>query len=218
VLAGCTALLATFAAPFVHFWNYTTKNEILSEPRMQYFNATVRSMEYQSGGDQRWQGLLYIPLFLGLVINIWCFTYMMMCQLRDGDITGFTEPQNLFGLAIMSPPSHALAGSCGGGPTGKMMGQKWRAEMMQTPGQEDGEEDGGCLVVKHPHFYISCPNDGLNELKSTGGMHTGRMRKKKNKTRPASIKPFNGWNGESPAVAQYERLSQTKRGLMLGKH
>ncbi|KAI1325124.1 hypothetical protein F5Y16DRAFT_378895 [Xylariaceae sp. FL0255] len=34
----------------------------------------------------------------------------------DGLVTDYTEPQNLFALAINSPPSAAMAGSCGHGP------------------------------------------------------------------------------------------------------
>lgn len=38
-----------------------------------------------------------------------------------GLVTDYTEPQNLFALAVNSPPSRALAGSCGHGPEGKEM-------------------------------------------------------------------------------------------------
>ncbi|KAI0528214.1 hypothetical protein F5B22DRAFT_641186 [Xylaria bambusicola] len=43
-----------------------------------------------------------------------------------GLVTDYTEPQNLFALAVNSPPSRALAGSCGHGPEGKEMGVPWR--------------------------------------------------------------------------------------------
>ncbi|KAK5629044.1 hypothetical protein RRF57_004759 [Xylaria bambusicola] len=43
-----------------------------------------------------------------------------------GLVTDYTEPQNLFALAVNSPPSRALAGSCGHGPEGNEMGVPWR--------------------------------------------------------------------------------------------
>ncbi|KAF2970311.1 hypothetical protein GQX73_g3327 [Xylaria multiplex] len=43
-----------------------------------------------------------------------------------GLVTDYTEPQNLFALAVNSPPSRALAGSCGHGPDGAAMGVPWR--------------------------------------------------------------------------------------------
>ncbi|KAI5927077.1 hypothetical protein F4810DRAFT_429307 [Camillea tinctor] len=43
-----------------------------------------------------------------------------------GLVTDYTEPQNLFALAINSPPSRALGGSCGGGPDPHEMVVPWR--------------------------------------------------------------------------------------------
>ncbi|KAI1756400.1 hypothetical protein F4782DRAFT_550214 [Xylaria castorea] len=42
-----------------------------------------------------------------------------------GLVTDYTEPQNLFALAVNSPPSRALAGSCGRGPDASEMGVSW---------------------------------------------------------------------------------------------
>jgi hypothetical protein len=46
-------------------------------------------------------------------------------QAADGLVTDYTEPQNLFALAINSPPSRALAGSCGHGPDGAELVTPW---------------------------------------------------------------------------------------------
>ncbi|KAI0107191.1 hypothetical protein GGR51DRAFT_159126 [Nemania sp. FL0031] len=43
-----------------------------------------------------------------------------------GLVTDYTEPQNLFALAVNSPPSRAFAGSCGHGPDGAEMAVRWR--------------------------------------------------------------------------------------------
>jgi hypothetical protein len=47
-------------------------------------------------------------------------------QAARGLVTDYTEPQNLFALAVNSPPSHALAGSCGNGPNASEMVVPWR--------------------------------------------------------------------------------------------
>ncbi|KAI0878153.1 hypothetical protein GGS24DRAFT_509190 [Hypoxylon argillaceum] len=41
-------------------------------------------------------------------------------------VTDYTEPQNLFALAVNSPPSRALAGCCGHGPDAAELGVPWR--------------------------------------------------------------------------------------------
>ncbi|KAI0407713.1 hypothetical protein F4802DRAFT_595107 [Xylaria palmicola] len=43
-----------------------------------------------------------------------------------GLVTDYTEPQNLFALAVNSPPSRGLAGSCGHGPDAGGMAVPWR--------------------------------------------------------------------------------------------
>ncbi|KAI0156766.1 hypothetical protein GGR57DRAFT_70286 [Xylariaceae sp. FL1272] len=43
----------------------------------------------------------------------------------NGLVTDFTEPKNLFALAVNSPPSQALAGSCGHGPDAQEMVVPW---------------------------------------------------------------------------------------------
>lgn len=47
-------------------------------------------------------------------------------------LTDFSEPPNLFSLAVNSPPSVQLAGSCGGGPEGEQYRVRWFVN-------EDGE-------------------------------------------------------------------------------
>lgn len=39
-----------------------------------------------------------------------------------------SEPSNLFSLAINSPPSKELIGSCGGGPSGKQFRSLWKLQ------------------------------------------------------------------------------------------
>ena len=44
VMAGCTLIQSSQDAPFVEFWNYSVN--ILDEPQIQYFNASVKAQQY----------------------------------------------------------------------------------------------------------------------------------------------------------------------------
>lgn len=48
-----------------------------------------------------------------------------------------SDPSNLFSLAINSPPSKELAGSCGGGPHGEQYRSAWKLQ-----------EDGGHVYME----------------------------------------------------------------------
>lgn len=128
VMAGCTLILSGLGAPFVHFWNYTGANNIVTEPQTQYFNATLRTQDYSSGGTQDWQSMFYVVLFTVFVINIGCLIWFCI---RSSFITDFTEPENLFCISLNSPPSRRLEGACGGGPEKEQIATKWTIRMDQ---------------------------------------------------------------------------------------
>lgn len=128
VMAGCTLILSGLGSPFVHFWNYTGDNNILTEPQTQYFNATLRTQDYSSGGTQNWQSLFYVVLVTVFVMNIGCLIWFFI---RSNFITDFTEPENLFCISLNSPPSHRLEGACGGGPEKEQIATKWTIGMDQ---------------------------------------------------------------------------------------
>ena len=113
VLAGNTLLRSSLNSPFIHFWNYSTEITTLQEPQYQAFNATLAIVDYQSGGNRSWQRMFYIVLAVVFVANVCCLIYFLI---SGGLMTDFIEPQNLFCLALLSPPSEDLAGACGGGP------------------------------------------------------------------------------------------------------
>ncbi|RMZ77162.1 hypothetical protein DV737_g4494, partial [Chaetothyriales sp. CBS 132003] len=101
VLAGCTALMASDNSPFIHYWSYSSEM-ILGSPQTQYFNATVKYMDYASGGSEPWQGVFYPILVAVFAINIFALAYLLKNFIRDGQVTDYTEPQNLFALALMN--------------------------------------------------------------------------------------------------------------------
>ncbi|CEL03776.1 hypothetical protein ASPCAL04919 [Aspergillus calidoustus] len=131
VLAGNTLLMSSQNAPFVHFWNYTAHeapDNILPEPVTQSFNATLRSVEYASGGTQRWQGIFYPILIFAFITSALCLAFLIL-EVRGKQITDFTEPQNLFALAMNSPSTSRLQGACGSGPEGRQLKERWYVAM-----------------------------------------------------------------------------------------
>ncbi len=111
VMAGNTLLMSTTSATYYHFWNYSANT--LNPGTYLPFNSSISSQQYTSGLLQRWQGIFYVVLLLVFVTNVFCLVYFF---LRSGLVTDYTEAQNLFALAVNSPPSDKLRGSCGAGP------------------------------------------------------------------------------------------------------
>jgi hypothetical protein len=133
VLAGSTLLISTTQAAFVHYWQY--ESPILTPGDYETFNASVSTQQYTSGYAQTWQATFYPILAVVALINLFCFVYFF---LHSELLTDFTEPQNPFALAINSPPSESLAGSCGAGPERSQFQTDWFV-------RHDGETN---------HYYI----------------------------------------------------------------
>ncbi|KAF2090347.1 hypothetical protein K490DRAFT_6729, partial [Saccharata proteae CBS 121410] len=132
VVMGSSLLMSTLDAPFVGFWvsppthpphpSLKNANQVqnhtgtLSTPETQYLNATVRAREYASGPNGSPQKAFFVVLAVVFFFNCLCLAYFLY---HCGLVTDFSEPPNLFSLAVNSPPSAHLAGSCGVGPQGK---------------------------------------------------------------------------------------------------
>lgn len=122
VYASSTLIIGSIDTPFHHWWDYL-RPTIDPPGHIQGFNASVRTQEYTSGHVADWQNIFYLVLALVLAINVFCLVYFII---RSGLVTDFTEPQNLFALAVNSPPSVQLKGSCGGGPEKRDLVVPWR--------------------------------------------------------------------------------------------
>lgn len=155
VMAGCTLILSSQNAPFVQGWNYTPPPDILPVPAYQHFPVTLQSMSYASGGTEQWQGIFYVILVFAFLTSAVCLVFMIV-EARGHQITDFTEPQNLFALAVNSPQSSRLHGACGGGPVGRQLKERWvigmeemdahyyirtKAETVGSPGGYGGNDD-----------------------------------------------------------------------------
>lgn len=170
VVSSYTLLLSSADSPFVHYWDYAyAENNILPQPAEVSFPAILSYKDYASGGDQEWKGVFYIILAAVFVLNTFCLICLLYYFTRYGEVTDFTEPQNLFALAINSPPSQFLAGACGAGPSSQMLGRKWCVDMVLP---EKGDETHGRNITdssgaqKHehgtsgaPHFFVRYPEE-----------------------------------------------------------
>ncbi|KAH7090439.1 hypothetical protein FB567DRAFT_291625 [Paraphoma chrysanthemicola] len=121
VMSGCTMLKSMMDAPFVMKWNYSDTG--LDAPVYQYFNSSLMAQQYASGGIESPAAIAWvIVLVLVFLMNVFVLGYFLI---HRGLVTDFSEPPNLFALAVNSPPSHVLAGSCGGGPEGRQYEVNW---------------------------------------------------------------------------------------------
>ncbi|RYP45232.1 hypothetical protein DL768_008395 [Monosporascus sp. mg162] len=114
VYASSALVAGSIQSTFRHYWGYTATE--LDPGAYEVFNASVRQQEYASSHEQAWQGVFYVVLALVFAINIACLAYLLLVSTREGGfVTDYTEPHNLFALAVNSPPSAALGGCCAGG-------------------------------------------------------------------------------------------------------
>ncbi|KAH8805016.1 hypothetical protein F5884DRAFT_439238 [Xylogone sp. PMI_703] len=179
VLSGCTLLLGSTGASFYHYWEYSST--ILSPGTYQPFNASLSSQQYASGPTQPWQDIFYIVLALVFLTNIFCLGYFLI---RGGLVTDFTETQNLFGLAVNSPPSDRLRGSCGGGPHREQLDVDWHVTM----------EDSG-------HYYLA---DSAGEKREVAGDTGGGM----------AWRAGHEASGLLPRMDTFNRLSSKRRSWL----
>jgi hypothetical protein len=192
VLAGCTLILSSQNSPFVQGWNYTEPPDMLSSPVYQHFPATLQAVDYASGGTEKWQGVFYVILVFAFLTSAVCLVFMIV-EARGHQITDFTEPQNLFALAVNSPRSERLRGACGGGPVGRQLKERWVIGMEEVDA----------------HYYIQAKEEGVHGL----GYASGRE-----DTRYMGVEQMevdDGLKAVSPAVDEFRRVS--KRGSWLAR-
>jgi len=120
VMAGNTLLMGTLDTPFVESWNYSAT--IIDPGDYQMYNASLRAQEYASGGNKGYQRGFHVVLATVFMLNLISLIYLLASK---GMITDFSEPVNLFTLAVNSPPSDMMAGSCGSGPQGQQFKVPW---------------------------------------------------------------------------------------------
>ena len=206
VLVGCTLLVSAEDAPFYHYWNHSSTIFDKEHRPEQVFQAVVSFKDYFSGRTQPWQKLFFIVLFAIFLLNCFALVYLTWSFSKDGQVTDYTEPTNLFALAINSPPSTSMSGACGAGPSGKALGKKWQVDMEVDDDAHSAVAPSSSStfpLMKHPHFYIKCPDDDKDMTR----MEDSQPPLKKKQSLPASMRSVSVWSNESPAVEQFKRLN-----------
>lgn len=236
VLASYTLLLSSTDSPFVHYWDYAySEGGVLPQPAEVTFPAILSYKDYASGGDQEWKGVFYIILAAVFVLNTFCLICLLYYFIRYGEVTDYTEPQNLFALAINSPPSRFLAGACGAGPSSEMLRRKWCVDMTVPEGGEEAHQsrtpkDKGQRDNAHgtpaeaPHFFVRYPEEepllasNVNTPTTTNrfsallslNSSSPALRKRHLRVRRkhiASSPPSQFEVDDTPTVAQYMKLA-----------
>lgn len=124
VYASSTLVISSIDTPFRHYWQYN-KPALGAPGALDPFHSSIITQQYTSGHINSWQRIFHVVLVLIFIINVCC---LVLVLLRAEQVTDYTEPQNLFALAINSPPSAQLKGSCGGGPQRRDLVVPWRVE------------------------------------------------------------------------------------------
>lgn len=84
------------------FWNGDGPVQLDALGALQSFDVEVQRQEYMSGPTSDWQGIFHVVLAAAALVNLFCLVYLLA---HSGLVTDFTEPQNLFALAMNSPPT-----------------------------------------------------------------------------------------------------------------
>jgi hypothetical protein len=122
VFVSSSIIVSSQDTPYRHFWD--NPKHILGRPgQLHAFNASIITQQYTSSHTEGWQSLFYVILVIVVLVNLLCLIYFII---SSGLVTDYTEPQNLFALAVNSPPSTQLQGSCGGGPGQRDLLVPWK--------------------------------------------------------------------------------------------
>ena len=191
VMAGSTLLLSSTDATFYHYWNFT--NATLDTGILLPFNASIQSQEYTSGFVARWTILFYLILIIVFCTNIFCLIYFI---LQSGLVTDYSEPQNLFALAVNSPASRRLGGSCGAGPEGNQFNVDWHVMH---------DDNSGHFFIKEGKGNGSAREAAEEEMMEGSGGVLRQRSLRSQSSRSPSIRP-----GQLKSVKSYGRLSTNR--------
>lgn len=156
ILVGGSLLLGAIDAPLLLSTKYdpTLSQTLLRDS----FNAFIRTQDYASGGTEKWQNIFYLVLAAVFLINGFCLFWFIF---HRRFVANFIEPENLFSIAMNSPPSIKLAGARGSGPTTKQMLTRWLINTNPRQG----------------HFYFEEGPEGCQPSGSrTDGLRMGKSR------------------------------------------
>lgn len=139
-MLGANMLIeSSMDAPTVMFWNYSNPT---IDGSYQYFNASVRMQQYKSGGTQPYEEAFAIVLIVVFAMSVLILAYFLFHRYW---YTDFSEPTHLFTLALQSPSSDKIAGSCATGPIGEQYNIRWQVD------------------TDHGHYYVTPQDDTVTD-------------------------------------------------------
>ena len=138
-MASSTLLLGSMDSTFRADWIYPKQPSgyFHDAPVTETFTAALQAAGYASGPTSAWQNIFHVVLVFTFLMSASCLVFVLV-EIHGKRITDFTEPLNMFALAVNSPSSGRMHGACGGGPYGKQLYEPWVIGM-----EEDRE-----------HYYI----------------------------------------------------------------
>jgi hypothetical protein len=144
VYMGALLFMSSVNTPFGQYWEELPpaySNGSLQKPMNETFQTSMRSQEYTSGYASKPQGVWYLVLGIVFLLNILCWVYIFF-EFRKPQ-TDITEIQNIFTLAINSPPSLQFKDNTGHGPRRRDYVVPWRVRH----------------VVNRRHYFFEEAND-----------------------------------------------------------
>lgn len=159
VLAGSTLVIGSQLSTFRQYWDASYGSQLLEKGIYEAFNTTLKMQQYASSHTEGWQALFYPVLGFVFLINMICLGYLIFAY---GMVTDYTEPRNMFALAINSPPSRQLDGSCGGGPHGHELHVPWHVSYAETANHYFFEEE--VVRPRHGKMGPEAASSGTNLL------------------------------------------------------
>lgn len=168
VYAAAPLAIGAVQTTYKHYWG---NGDSGFDPGVwETFGASVRTQEYTSSYEEDWQQVFYAVLILVFGINVVCLVYLLLS--RGGLVTDYTEPQNVFALALNSPPSAALAGSCGAGPDLAEMVAPWHVAYAADANHYFFEEAGHSPVALKKADRVETMASGLEVPAAEKGRYT----------------------------------------------
>ncbi|KAF2762304.1 hypothetical protein EJ05DRAFT_421819, partial [Pseudovirgaria hyperparasitica] len=119
VMASSTLLMGVRDSPF-DLASYNPEN--FKNGTYKPFDTLIQSQLYTSGVHSENAKAFYVVLLTVFTMNLLVCLYFI---LERGFITDYTEPPNMFAIAMNSPPSAELNGACGRGPIRKQYNSNW---------------------------------------------------------------------------------------------
>lgn len=108
---------------------YENSSVVLDGSHRGTFGARIQTVQYASYPVENWHWAFCVVLFAVPLLTARC---LYAFYRSSGLVTDMTEPQHMFALAINSPPSEQMYGTCGPGPEDRDFTVPWRIKLTKA--------------------------------------------------------------------------------------